>query len=88
MAPVFRYSWLDTDGRGLNISDAVRQADNVGGVFNTAQDFYVGLNWYLDGDNLKIQLGYSYVQFSGEIGGDSPHVAEGHALRLQLQVKL
>ena len=88
LAPVFRYSWLDTDGRGLNISDAVRQADNVGGVFNTAQDFYVGLNWYLDGDNLKIQLGYSYVQFSGEIDGDSPHVAEGHALRLQLQVKL
>lgn len=88
LAPVFRYSWLDTDGRGLNVSDAVRQAGNVGGVFNTAHDFYAGLNWYLDGDNLKIQIGYNYVQFSGEIDANLPHAAEGHALRLQLQVKL
>lgn len=49
--PVFRYCWLDTGGRGIRISDAVRHAPNVGGSYGTVQDFYAGVNWYLRGND-------------------------------------
>ena len=85
--PVFRYCWLDTGGRGIRISDAVRHAPNVGGSYGTVQDFYAGVNWYLRGNDLKIQFGYEYSQFSGPIAG-APHCAEAHAARVQFQMKM
>ncbi len=91
LAPTFRYSWTDTDGRGMEISDAVRNAGNVGGLYNTANDFYFGLNWYIMGDDLKVQIGYGYTQFSGWAGADSAnagsHVGEAHSARVQMQMK-
>ena len=91
LGPTFRYSWLDTDGRGLQMSDAVRNAGNVGGLYDTANDFYAGLNWYIMGDDLKVQLGYGYTQFSGWAGENSgragSHVGETHSVRLQMQMK-
>lgn len=88
IAPAFRYSWLDTGGRGLMVSDAQRQATNVGTLYNNAQEFYFGLNWYLSGDDVKLQLGYSYIQYSGS--ADDKHsgdFAESSALRMQFQVR-
>ena len=87
--PVFRYCWLDTGGRGIRISDAVRHAPNVGGSYGTVQDFYAGVNWYLRGNDLKIQFGYEYSQFSGPVAGaGAPHCAEAHAARVQFQMKM
>lgn len=87
--PVFRYCWLDTDGRGIQMSDAVRQAPNVGGSYDTVQDFYAGINWYLRGNDLKIQFGYEYSQFSGYAAGRAgSHCAEAHAARVQFQMKM
>ena len=89
IAPTFRYSWVDTGGRGLRISDAQRQATNSGTTYNNAQDFYIGVNWYLRGDDLKIQLGYTYVQYSG-VPSDkhSDSFADSSSVRLQFQMKL
>ena len=89
IGPVFRYCWLDTDGRGITISDAVRQAPNVGTPFDHVKDFYAGINWYLNGNDLKIQLGYEYSQFSGSIPqSQATGCAEAHAFRIQFQLKL
>lgn len=82
IAPTFRYSWVNTDGRGLRIVDAQRQSQNIGKLYNSVQEFYVGLNWYLRGDNLKFQLGYDYLQYSG--GG----FADSSSIRAQMQMKL
>lgn len=82
IAPTFRYSWVNTDGRGLRIVDAQRQSKNIGKLYNSVQEFYVGLNWYLRGDNLKFQLGYDYLQYSG--GG----FADSSSIRVQMQMKL
>lgn len=88
LAPTFRYSWLDTGGRGVAIDDIQRQATNFGTLYNNAQDFYVGLNWYLNGDDLKIQLGYSYIQYSGSPENKhSGDFAESSAVRVQFQIK-
>ncbi len=89
IAPTFRYSWLDTGGRGVKISDVQRQSDNIGYLYNDAQNFYVGLNWYLRGDDLKIQLGCDYVQYSSSINNANVSgFAESMAVRLQFQIKL
>ena len=90
VAPVFRYSWLDTDGRGLTVGDAERHAPNLGTLYNRAQAFYFGVNWYINGQNLKVQLGYEYTQLSGSVSNapDVSQCAECNALRLQIQVRL
>ncbi len=89
IAPTFRYSWVDTGGRGIRITDAQRQSRDIGGLYNNAQDFYVGVNWYLRGDNFKIQLGYTYVQYSGSFDDKSASsFADSSSVRLQFQMKL
>ena len=88
IAPAFRYSWLDTGGRGIMTSDAQRQATNVGTLYNNAQEFYFGINWYICGDDVKLQLGYSYVQCSGSAENKhSGDFAEATSLRMQFQVR-
>lgn len=64
---VFRYSYLNTDGRGAAISDVVRDghSPSVGGtLFNDAQQYYLGLNWYIMGNSLKWSVGYEYSVFN------------------------
>jgi len=69
---VARYTYLFTDGRGTNISDVVNNAPDVTSVaspgitplFNDAQSFYVGLNWNVVGDSVKLLFGYEWDEFS------------------------
>ncbi len=64
---VLKYGILNTDGRGTGISSVVRNGNNVttGGVlFNDAQQFYVGVNWYIMKNAVKFMLGYEYSEFS------------------------
>ena len=64
---VARYSYLFTDGRGTNISDVVNNGTDVNGantLFNDAQSFYVGLNWNVVGDSVKVLFGYEWDEFT------------------------
>jgi len=70
---VARYSYLDTDGRGVAISDVVvNGADpafagsaTAAPTFNDVQSYYLGLNWYpLGGTSIKFALGYEFSQFN------------------------
>ncbi len=75
---VARYSHLNTDGRGTNISDIVRDGENVsnpvpgglGALFNDADQYYIGLNWYIMGNSLKWSIGYEYTEFNNRGGPD------------------
>ncbi|MBQ6534609.1 MAG: hypothetical protein IJI37_05510 [Opitutales bacterium] len=89
IAPVFRYCWLDTGGRGMRMGDIQRHAANVGALYNNAQEFYAGLNWYIRGDDLKLQIGYSYITLSGAAENrHSADVGESSAVRMQFQIRL
>ena len=89
MGTAFSYSWLDTGGRGVSTRDGVRLSKDIGGTYNNAQGFDASLNWYLRGDDLKFQLGFEYVQYSGTPENrHANHVAESLAVRTQLQIKL
>ncbi len=86
IAPTFRYCYLHTDGRGIKLTDAQRKAPNIGRLYDNAHDYYFGLNWYLRGDDLKIQLGYNYVQYTDSFDGKGS--ANSSSVRMQLQIKL
>lgn len=81
---VFRYSSLDTDGRGVNLSDSVRSSPS-GGTMDKLQEFFVGANWYIQGNDLKWQFGYVWGRSEDTITGGSAE-AETTGLRSQFQV--
>ena len=97
---VFRYSYLDTNGRGTHISTVLLDGANVpyaydpsiSTMFNRLHSYYIGLNWYIMGDSVKLTAGYEYTDFKkgwegdGEEGvfvGPGAHV---NALRARMQL--
>lgn len=81
---VVRYAWLDSDGRGVNLSDVVRSAPG-GGTMNKSAEWYAGANWYLRGNDLKYQLGVVYAETTETVSG-GPAEANTVGVRSQLQV--
>ena len=82
---VFRYAWLDSDRRGLTLSDVIRSAPN-GGTMNTSTEWYAGANWYLRGNNLKFQLGAVYGKTRDTTDGE-PAEAKAVGVRSQMQIQ-
>ena len=86
IAPTVRYSWIDTDGRGIKVSDGVRNAYGDTG-FDRGQSIYAGLNWYINGNALKFQIGYEYAKLEGSPTDSSAvQSAVANAVRAQMQV--
>ena len=77
---VGRYSYTNSDGRGIKVSDGVRSAP-ASLTGDNLTEYYLGLNYYFVGNDLKLQLGY--VHGTAERGNRSES-ADG--LRSQLQV--
>lgn len=77
---VGRYSYTDSDGRGIKVSDGVRSAP-ASLTGDNLTEFYLGFNYYLVGPDLKLQLGY--VHGTAERGSQDES-ADG--VRSQLQV--
>lgn len=81
---VGRYSHLDTDGRGVNLSDGVRSAPG-GGTMDKLTEAYLGLNYYIKGNDLKFQLGWVYGKSKDTITGGTAE-AETTGVRSQMQL--
>jgi phosphate-selective porin len=90
---VARYSHTDTDGRGIRVSDGIRSSNTLGSAATTnyLNEYYLGLNYYLLGNDLKLQFGYVGGETAG--GRASNGIANGAAnqesvsgFRSQLQV--
>ncbi len=82
---VVRYAHLDSDGRGVNLSDGIRSAPG-GGTMNQLTEYYAGGNWYLRGNDLKFQLGLVYGKTKDTVLG-APAAAEAFGVRSQLQTQ-
>lgn len=81
---MFRYTYVDSDGRGINLSDGVRSAPG-GGNMKKLTEYYGGGNWYLKGNDLKLQLGFLYATTKDALNG-TPAEANTYGLRSQLQI--
>lgn len=81
---VVRYSSLDTDGRGVNLSDSVRSAPG-GGTMDKLDEMFIGANYYIQGNDLKWQFGYVWGRSQDTIAG-APAEAETSGFRSQFQI--
>ncbi len=86
--PVLRYTYVDSDGRGVQISDGIRSAPS-GGTMDKLTELFAGVNWYLVGNEakheVKLQAGYIYGESKDTLTG-GPAKAKTQGVRSQLQV--
>lgn len=90
IAPVIRYSFLDTDGRGFRASDAMLGANNIAingtNMYARGQSIYLGLNWYVIGNAIKLQAGYEWAQLEGSPSGYwGAKSSDVNTVRVQMQ---
>lgn len=61
--PVIRYSYTDSDGRGIQTGDGIRAAAS-GGTMDKLSEWFFGVNWYIVGNeakhDVKLQAGYLF----------------------------
>jgi hypothetical protein len=88
-----RYAYLNTNGRGTNISDVVRDGPNTitgGSEYDDVSQFYLGVNYYIIGTSVKISVGGELDEFGhrqAALGGNfNGGRAEVEGLRAQLQL--
>jgi hypothetical protein len=82
---VIRYAWLNSDHRGVTLSDVIRSAPG-GGTMNMFNDWYAGANWYIRGNDVKFQLGAVYGKTRDTVNG-APAEAETVGVRSQMQLQ-
>lgn len=84
---VGRYSHLDSDERGVRISNIMPDVNDVlalapapaTNIFNEVDAFYVGLNYYMKNKAVKFSVGYEHGDFSGRWGSQAKLVSAGGA---------
>jgi hypothetical protein len=81
---VVRYSYLDSDGRGVDLGDGVRSAPS-GGTMNKMSEWFIGGHYYFHGNDTKLQLGYIRAESKDTLaGGTAKATTEGVRSQLQL----
>jgi hypothetical protein len=82
--PVARYTYVNSDHRGVNLSDGIRSAPG-GGTMNKMTELFLGGNYYIRGNDVKLQAGYIYGESKDTITGASAS-AKTQGFRSQLQL--
>ena len=79
---VVRYSAVDSSNRGVALSDGIRGATS-GGTMEKMDELYVGGNWYIEGNDVKLQFGYIHGESKGAVAPTSATgvVATGTAIK-------
>ncbi|MFZ5494719.1 MAG: porin [Verrucomicrobiota bacterium] len=87
--PVVRYTFVDSDGRGVQTSDGIRSTPS-GGTMNELTEWFLGVNWYIVGNEakheVKLQAGYLFGETRDSLTGASGPKAWTQGFRSQLQV--
>ncbi len=85
LEPVVRFSYLDTDGRGFYNNDVWRNSPGTGRIYDEAWTVFIGANYYLMKDAVRVSLGYEHARFSGSPAGIAGNSASGDGVCAQLQ---
>ena len=81
---VARYSYVDSDGRGLTTGDLIRSAPS-GGTMDKLNEWFFGLNYYIRGNDVKWQIGYILGQSNDTLAGGTAK-ATSSGVRSQMQL--
>ena len=82
---VARYSYVNSDGRGITLSDSLRSAPS-GGMMDKLTEYYLGFTYYIAGNDLKLQAGYVHGESKDTVTGTAAK-ATASGVRSQLQVQ-
>ncbi len=82
---VLRYQQLNSDGRGLQLSDVIRSAP-TGPTMNKFEEWYLGANLYLRSLDLRFQLGALVGKTKDTVTG-GPAEAKTRGVRSQMQIQ-
>jgi hypothetical protein len=78
---VGQYSYIDSDDANLLDIDNLVRRSNVTGDYNEGVSYYIGFNYYIKGNDLKLTGGYELSEFEANGGND----VEVDTFRLRLQ---
>lgn len=78
---VTAYSYIETDGGDFLDADDLVRRSNVSGDFEEGESFYIGFNYYIIGNDLKLTGGYEFATFEDSAGEE----VDIDAFRLRLQ---
>lgn len=67
--PILRYAYLDSGGAGVAENNVLYSIKSLNGLYNRVKAYYIGCNWYIDGNTLKFQLGFEHLDFEGSPTG-------------------
>ena len=81
---VFRLSFTDSDGRGIRTSDGIRSAPSAE-TMDKLVEGYLGANWYIMGNDMKLQGGVVFGRTEDTVGGGDAR-ADVLGFRSQLQL--
>lgn len=79
-----RYTYVNSDGRGVNLSDGIRSAPG-GATMNNMNEWYFGFTRFFRGNDVKLQLGYILGASNDTVTGGTAH-AKTDGIRSQMQV--
>jgi phosphate-selective porin len=79
-----RYTFVDSDHRGVDLADGIRSAPS-GGTMNKMSEWFIGGNYYLHGNDTKFQIGYILGESKDTITG-APAKAKTDGVRSQMQL--
>lgn len=83
---VARYGHTDTDGRGVAVSDGIRNAPSTVSNYDTLTDYYLGFNYYFKGTDVKFSAGYVYGKGEDRLTAGGTRESEVSGVRSQVQV--
>ncbi len=66
---VARYEYATSDGNNISLSRYAADASGAGARFDERHALYAGLNYYVCGDNAKVQIGAEYETAEGSSKG-------------------
>ncbi len=86
LEPIVRYSYLNSNGAGVSESNVLYGVTNASGYYDVVNSFFIGANWYIQDNAIKLQIGFEHLYFSGNPTGGSDKSARTNVGIVQFQV--
>jgi len=86
LEPVFRYTYLNSDGRGIDTSDIMYGVTSAGYLYNSANAYYLGVNWYVRSNIIKYTAGWEHVDFQDAPVGPNYAGSSVDVFTIQMQI--
>ncbi len=86
LEPIVRYSYLNSNGAGVSESNVLYGVSSASGYYDVVNSIFLGANWYIQGNAIKLQVGFEHLYFSGNPADGADKSARTNVGIVQFQV--